>query len=65
MDYVMSGPHKGQAIPGTEGIGELQIPHPDRPGVLCRYSTNDGDGPITGLPGAVQVHYVGDVATIR
>lgn len=62
MDFhVMSGPHKGETIHGTPGITELRVPHPDRPDVHCRYSVNDGDSSITGLPDAVQVHYVGDV----
>lgn len=62
--HIMSGPHQGRSVEGTPGITELRLPDFDRPGVHCRYSINDGDGPITGLPGAVQLHYVGDVSSI-
>ncbi|MFF3243362.1 hypothetical protein ACFYWY_06435 [Streptomyces sp. NPDC002870] len=60
--HIMSGPHQGQTIDSTEHSTEYRWPHPDRPGVDCRYSINDWDGPINGLPGAVQLHYVGTSA---
>ncbi|MEU0087786.1 hypothetical protein [Streptomyces sp. NPDC006274] len=59
--HIMSGPHKGQTIDATPGPTEFRLPHPERPGVHCRYSINDGDGPIGGPPSGVQLHYVGDI----
>lgn len=59
--HIMSGPHQGETIDTTPGPTEFRLPHPSRPSVLCRYSTNGGDAPIEGLPGAVQLHYVGDI----
>ncbi|MET7715508.1 hypothetical protein [Streptomyces sp. NPDC005407] len=61
--HIMSGPHQGQTIDSTERFTEYQLPHPDRTGIHCRYSINDADGPIAGLPGAVQLHYVGDIGS--
>lgn len=62
--HVMSGPHQGQTWDGTPGTDiEFRYPHPDRPGVLCRYRINDSDGPVNGLPEAVQLHYIGDTET--
>ncbi|MCI3271405.1 hypothetical protein [Streptomyces cylindrosporus] len=59
----MSGPHQGQTLEATAGPTEFHLPHPTEPGIHCRYSINDGDGPINGLPDTVQLHYVGDIAT--
>ncbi|MFI1701967.1 hypothetical protein ACH419_39305 [Streptomyces bobili] len=60
--HIMSGPHQGETIEASPGPTEFRLPHPDQPGVHCRYSINDGDAAVSGLPGAVQLHYIGDIA---
>lgn len=58
---IMSGPHQGRALDIPDfGNFDFTLPHPTLPGIICRYSRNDSDGPITGAPGAVQLHYLGD-----
>jgi hypothetical protein len=60
---IMSGPHQGQALELSDISGiEVRMHHPTRTGVDCRYCRNDGDGPIHGAPGAIQLHYIGDIA---
>ncbi|OYP19212.1 hypothetical protein CFC35_35935 [Streptomyces sp. FBKL.4005] len=61
--YVMSGPHQGDTGEMTEGVGEIQLPHPTTTGVRCRYRVNTSDGLIEqgGFEPGVQLHYVGDV----
>ncbi|MET7479552.1 hypothetical protein ABZT17_35035 [Streptomyces sp. NPDC005648] len=61
--YVMSGPHQGETGTMTEGVGEIQLPHPAVGGVHCRYKVNSSDSMIEqdGFEIGVQLHYAGDV----
>lgn len=62
--YVMSGPHQGETGTTSEGRGEVRIPHPSTPNVLCRYRVDSTDTAIEqeGHEPGVQLHYFGDVA---
>ncbi|MDG9715451.1 hypothetical protein [Streptomyces sp. DH24] len=63
--YVTSGPRRGATGTMTEGAGEVRLPHPSTPNVLCRYKVHSADAP-TGQPGpeaaGARLRYAGDVA---
>ncbi|SHI67814.1 hypothetical protein [Streptomyces sp. 3214.6] len=65
--YVMSGPNQGDTGTMTDGVGEIQLPHPTAVGVHCRYKVNTSDALIEqeGFEPGVQLHYAGDVLSSR
>ncbi|MER5912337.1 hypothetical protein ABT124_18045 [Streptomyces sp. NPDC001982] len=65
--YVMSGPHQDDMAEITEGVGEIQLPHPTTAGVHCRYKVNSTDAVIeqAGFEPGIQLHYAGDVPSPR
>jgi hypothetical protein len=54
---IVSGPHKGRKLSLSTADLTVSWEDPDRPGVLCRYSSRSGD-PL--LEGRIQLHHTGD-----
>ncbi|MFF9158360.1 hypothetical protein ACF1AB_39740 [Streptomyces sp. NPDC014846] len=65
--YVMSGPHQGDTGEMTDGVGEIQLPHPMTRDVHCRYRANSTDAVVQqdGFEPGLQLHYAGDVPRLE